>query len=674
MSLVLTIVSVIAIAASIVLGLALKKYQKLSFEKQVENRKLSDEFTQKIKDKEETISQHENQLTDLEKKIQSFDSERNEIYEQALKEYNKQNDNSNNSYKDKIVNLEQQIIELNNKNEELSTQSGNKTNSVAKKFKKEINSFQDENFKILDSKLNLESLQIKNQDNKDDNKISLLQLINSSNLEQNKEYIATEKQTENEQNILSYVIIFSGNARAFIIDGELSEFLIKNYELIKNNADSIKEDLENTLKQRIDFLNNETFKSELIETINELDGIAKIDKIYPCIYLPSENITSLLSEINPDIFSYANNNNIYHYTPAGIVNLILHAKSTLFAEQNIIRFQILSDIIEEDEFTIASDDIREDTKSENIAEEETEIKHDENELEDFSSYTITDEITDLENKNNAPIPGNTEVEEMNLDIDGIDNTEEPNNTETLPTDDTDNIEPQKTEDTKDLGVEPEHKKVDIDKFNIGTFLDGGDLELGSIEPQQASPNTTAEDDISHIADDIAKENPIDDTLKPVIEKEMMEDEEDQSETKSVIQDFSESADKIAAESEKIGELSTDINEPDFKLPTEGQKETEITTEDPFLNIEEEIDIKPQPPENKTNVNQKEIENTKTSTSEDKKDNEEASDDASGDQGDSSDNKNPDSKTSTSKESEQKGNNPFKNIDPNDFDIEAFLNE
>lgn len=230
MSLVLTIVSVIAIAASIVLGLALKKYQKLSFEKQVENRKLSDEFTQKIKDKEETISQHENQLTDLEKKIQSFDSERNEIYEQALKEYNKQNDNSNNSYKDKIVNLEQQIIELNNKNEELSTQSGNKTNSVAKKFKKEINSFQDENFKILDSKLNLESLQIKNQDNKDDNKISLLQLINSSNLEQNKEYIATEKQTENEQNILSYVIIFSGNARAFIIDGELSEFLIKNYE------------------------------------------------------------------------------------------------------------------------------------------------------------------------------------------------------------------------------------------------------------------------------------------------------------------------------------------------------------------------------------------------------------------------------------------------------------
>lgn len=674
MSLVLTIVSVIAIAASIVLGLALKKYQKLSFEKQVENRKLSDEFTQKIKDKEETISQHENQLTDLEKKIQSFDSERNEIYEQALKEYNKQNDNSNNSYKDKIVNLEQQIIELNNKNEELSTQSGNKTNSVAKKFKKEINSFQDENFKILDSKLNLESLQIKNQDNKDDNKISLLQLINSSNLEQNKEYIATEKQTENEQNILSYVIIFSGNARAFIIDGELSEFLIKNYELIKNNADSIKEDLENTLKQRIDFLNNETFKSELIETINELDGIAKIDKIYPCIYLPSENITSLLSEINPDIFSYANNNNIYHYTPAGIVNLILHAKSTLFAEQNIIRFQILSDIIEEDEFTTASDDIREDTKSENIAEEETEIKHDENELEDFSSYTITDEITDLENKNNAPIPGNTEVEEMNLDIDGIDNTEEPNNTETLPTDDTDNIEPQKTEDTKDLGVEPEHKKVDIDKFNIGTFLDGGDLELGSIEPQQASPNTTAEDDISHIADDIAKENPIDDTLKPVIEKEMMEDEEDQSETKSVIQDFSESADKIAAESEKIGELSTDINEPDFKLPTEGQKETEITTEDPFLNIEEEIDIKPQPPENKTNVNQKEIENTKTSTSEDKKDNEEASDDASGDQGDSSDNKNPDSKTSTSKESEQKGNNPFKNIDPNDFDIEAFLNE
>lgn len=428
------------------------------------------------------------------------------------------------------------------------------------------------------------------------------------------------------------------------------------------------------MKQRIDFLNNETFKSELIETINELDGIAKIDKIYPCIYLPSENITSLLSEINPDIFSYANNNNIYHYTPAGIVNLILHAKSTLFAEQNIIRFQILSDIIEEDEFTIASDDIREDTKSENIAEEETEIKHDENELEDFSSYTITDEITDLENKNNAPIPGNTEVEEMNLDIDGIDNTEEPNNTETLPTDDTDNIEPQKTEDTKDLGVEPEHKKVDIDKFNIGTFLDGGDLELGSIEPQQASPNTTAEDDISHIADDIAKENPIDDTLKPVIEKEMMEDEEDQSETKSVIQDFSESADKIAAESEKIGELSTDINEPDFKLPTEGQKETEITTEDPFLNIEEEIDIKPQPPENKTNVNQKEIENTKTSTSEDKKDNEEASDDASGDQGDSSDNKNPDSKTSTSKESEQKGNNPFKNIDPNDFDIEAFLNE
>ena len=230
MSLVLTIVSVIAIAASIVLGLALKKYQKLSFEKQVENRKLSDEFTQKIKDKEETISQHENQLTDLEKKIQSFDSERNEIYEQALKEHNKQNDNSNNSYKDKIVNLEQQIIELNNKNEELSTQSGNKTNSVAKKFKKEINSFQDENFKILDSKLNLESLQIKNQDNKDDNKISLLQLINSSNLEQNKEYIATEKQTENEQNILSYVIIFSGNARAFIIDGELSEFLIKNYE------------------------------------------------------------------------------------------------------------------------------------------------------------------------------------------------------------------------------------------------------------------------------------------------------------------------------------------------------------------------------------------------------------------------------------------------------------
>lgn len=638
LSLILALIAVLSTVAAVILGLSLRKYQKISYEKQVENRKLSDEFSHKIQDKEAIITQHETQLSDLEKKIQGFDVERQKIYQQAIAE--NATNNPDPQYQEQINSLTKQLDDANKKNNELLTQGSNFPDEKLSDFKKEITTFQDENFDILDKKIDFNSLQILNQsDNDNDSKIPLLQIIESSSIEKDKEYITTEKPVENDQKILSYVIIFAGNAQAFLIDGELSHFLIKNYDLIKNNADKIKKDIDTTLKQRIDFLNSDTFKTELIKTVNQLENIATIDTILPCIYLPSENIANLLHNLNPKTFSYALKQNIYHYTPAGLMNLILHAKSTLSAEKNIIKFQILSDIV-----TIEEDNVS-NQNTENNEAEQTDIKSN-NSLEQ-------DNITEENHDTNT----DTNIDEQN---------EEPVNTKEAPIDDEQPLDNQKN--NIDFGIDDGNSEMNVDKLNIGTFLDGGDInnDADATPPTNDTNenNTYNEDEISHIVEDITKENPIDESLNSATEAE------DNAENNNQEDNFID---------ENIGNIlngddtnNSDNSQQDTSSETQNelpQQNTSDTNDTNNSAEEQNLDNPDNPDDSQDQAN-----NTPTN-------NENQNDDSNQNPPEEQDNTDNNSSEGTTdddsasqKEKSSSKSDSFKNIDPKDFDIEAFLNE
>ena len=465
MLILLSILTVAGTAAAAVFGISLKKYQKLYFEQQVETRKLSDEFTQKDKDKDEIISQHEHQLSELEQKIQNFDREKDKIYQEGFSSGEKQDSTIQikQEYETSIKKLKTEITQLK------IEQSENNVNQSfdPKIFLDEILFYQDSNFKTLDQKLDFKRLSISNKT--ENNSISLKQILDATNLEINKEYIANN--TENNLESLSYAVIFSGNATAFLIDGELSNFLTKNHKLITQNANDIKEDLENIVQQRVDFLNNTEFQTQIKEALNQLEDNTSIENIYPCLYLPSENITTLLYDVNPDIFAYADKNNIHHYSPAGIVNIILYAKQTLFAEQNIIKYQILSDIIK-DNFDIdgQTPDIK---KSDTIDIETTpKITPEEKiESEELLSTNTTPELntssTEFAPENTIKdIPNKEEAQDSTLPL-------SPTNSTELNSNDTEVIPEEKITDS--LNKTEDQEEINVDKFNIGSFLDGGNL-------------------------------------------------------------------------------------------------------------------------------------------------------------------------------------------------------
>ena len=530
MSLVLIISTTITSITTVIFAVALKKYQNSFYKKEAELRHSNDVHEQELNEKQNVIEQHETQLSQLEQKINEFDNIDNSAESEVTPV-----DNSA-----EIEKYQLEIEALNNKNNNLSIELENlkatqeKNNNLEKteneqidieEFLTEINLFQEENFNILEQELRLKDLQINSNDTNQENIISLELIINKSSLKNNIEYIASYKEDNNQ---IIYSIIFAGNGKAFLIDGELANFLIENYNIIINNITEIKDDIHNLLKSRIDFLTNQELKSKIITSINKLENI-NIENLYPCFYLPSENIMSMLTSIDKDLFNYAHENNIYNYSPAGIINLILYSKQNLIAEQNITRYQSLTDIIKNN-FSLS--DIEDAPVSEPITESETPQEIEENDEEDSTQETL---------ENNQ--------EEENI-------IEEPITEPEISTQD-DNIS---------LG---EEESSNIDNLDIGSFLDGKDSNLES-----------------------ENEENIEESENPTENKEIIRKDNIEEENTDITEDENNEDDKQTVEHEdNIEELEIkDKNQQNTENTEESKKPSEKKQTD-FANIDpEEFDI------------------------------------------------------------------------------------
>ena len=106
----------------------------------------------------------------------------------------------------------------------------------------------------------------------------------------------------------------------------------------------------------------------------------------------------MLLNIDPNLFSYATEKNIYDYSPSGIMNIILHAKQNLISESNITKYQALSEIIKNSYIPeqIDNDDDLDIQKQDNIDNQQID---DDNEADDETNITQDNNIDTVQKTN-----------------------------------------------------------------------------------------------------------------------------------------------------------------------------------------------------------------------------------------------------------------------------------
>jgi len=373
---------------TIILAISLRKYQISIYKKDTEFRHAEDDHIQEKEQKQNIIEQHELQLSQLEKKIAEFDQNNNHEqtteFEQKISDLNITNQELN----IKLVEANKSITEFKSQINDLSNRKPQHKINI-EEFLLEIDFFQKENFEILNNKKSPKELQINSNQN---NIVELHNIFNATNLQHNLEYIASHNQDTKQ---ITYSILFAGNNQAYLIDAQLANFLIDHNDEINHNLEQIKDNIKETLKSRIDFLTNEKLQTNILKSINKMDNI-NINQLHPCFYLPSEDIKSMLLTIDPDLFSYATERDIYDYSPSGIVNVILYAKQNLSSETNIIKYQALGDIIKNSYETKQEDES--DDKNEDGDDFDIEAQHENQETDNINSQMQIEDESDDKNE------------------------------------------------------------------------------------------------------------------------------------------------------------------------------------------------------------------------------------------------------------------------------------
>ena len=133
MIILLSVLTISGFAGTILFAFSLKKYQKLYYELQVENKKYNEKIVETTREKEQIITEQQHHNSELEKKVLAFDQEREEIYQKALQEVaNSSEDNeTTNKLNLEIAKLNDKIEILAFQNEELLTEQANKQNILS---------------------------------------------------------------------------------------------------------------------------------------------------------------------------------------------------------------------------------------------------------------------------------------------------------------------------------------------------------------------------------------------------------------------------------------------------------------------------------------------------------------------------------------------------------------
>ena len=558
MIILLSVLTISGFAGTILFAFSLKKYQKLYYELQVENKKYNKKIAETTREKEQIITEQQHHNSELEKKVLAFDQEREEIYQKALQEVANSNEDNETANK---LNLE--IAKLNDKieilafqNEELLTEQANKQSILSViylKFADEVKAIQEKYTNNIEQNLNISRLQLTDKNLPLVN-ISLPNIYNSLNLKPEIDLI-TQYNSENPDKI-DYSLIFSANNTVLMIDGIFPDFLVNNQEIIENSSDEADNlTISATLKERIDFLANHELQQKITKTINEIENINYVDKIISCLYIPSEKILTALLQIDQNLFTYAQEKNINIFTPASLVNLINEARHQLLLENSLYDFQYLAEFIEQissensDNTDINDDEIGSENNENNTAEFtankqidsfaldlENQTAQDENYKADITN--IADEIAKQQQINNLKLDSNLADE---ASADAYANTGDNINTDKLNisnlSDDTNkgeqssanepNAELDAVADIAENEIDDKELETNetlasdsdmhVDKLNIGNFLDGANEE-----EQSSTTEPDAElDDMKDMA-----ENEAENIADPEEETDQEEDSSD----------------------------------------------------------------------------------------------------------------------------------------------------
>lgn len=471
MTILLSIFSAVTFIGLIIAGVSLRKYQLKSYNLQVEQKKIKDDYEQRLHDDKQLLHEHQTQLTQLQNKISDFDSERDKIYHQAFKEgesqvlgIEEQYKTEINQYKDQIDQLsfkhnevlaENQKILLENKSllESISEIQNNIDNAPQKEgadFNAEniiqiISKYQAEQFEILDQEIEFDKMQFA-IDGKIANNISIKQIISSLDLADSS-YSYIKYRSESQEDV-DYIIISSGNDVAYLIDARFSDFLLEKKELLKTPDEQLTQELRTLFEKRLSSINGSDKKQKIIDIINESGDFSKVEKLYACIYVPSGNYIDYLYDINASFFEKAKELNTFVLNPAGLVNLIHFAKSILLSQYNIISTQYIVDNIVEN-FNL---DQYVDTSTSSELETETFTTHEEQEEDEDDKNQENNES--IENKE-ASSDNNTKesLEKNEENQDKIDDQNDDSNSSNSSSED-------KSYEQKDEGYEEILKEKD----------------------------------------------------------------------------------------------------------------------------------------------------------------------------------------------------------------------
>ncbi|MFZ8865159.1 MAG: DNA recombination protein RmuC, partial [Rickettsiales bacterium] len=539
MIILLSVLTISGFAGTILFAFSLKKYQKLYYELQVENKKYNEKIVETTREKEQIITEQQHHNSELEKKVLAFDQEREEIYQKALQEVaNSSEDNeTTNKLNLEIAKLNDKIEILAFQNEELLTEQANKQNILSViylKFADEVKAIQEKYANNIEQNLNIARLQLTDKNLPLVN-ISLPDIYNSLNLKPEIDLI-TQYNSENPDKI-DYSLIFSANNTVLMIDGIFPDFLVNNQEIIESSSDEADNlTISATLKERIDFLANHELQQKITKTINEIENINYVDKIISCLYIPSEKILTALLQIDQNLFTYAQEKNINIFTPASLVNLINEARHQLLLENSLYDFQYLAEFIEQissENSDINDDEIGSENSENNAAEFtankqidslesnlENKTAQDENYKADITN--IADEIAKQQQTNNlkpdlnladeasadayANTGDNINTDKLNISNLSDDTNKEEQSSATELNPELDEVTDIAENEIDDKELETNETLVSdsdmhVDKLNIGNFLDGANEE----EQSSATELNPELDEVTDIA-----ENEIDD--------------------------------------------------------------------------------------------------------------------------------------------------------------------
>jgi hypothetical protein len=485
---------------------------------------------------QEKEDQLKTELTDLQEKFQNIDIERN--------------------------NLRKQLIEIQTEN----TAKAGAYKNLTQHLTNSLNEVEDIHFEAIEKGFNLRDLALEPA-NRSNNIIPISDIINSTDLNQETDYLQELYVDDNGIEKILFAIIYADAGNIVVIDGKLANFLQDNYDLISNNSSKINIKLKEILLDRINVLGSKEFKAAAVSKANDHDRVGEVNDVHVSIYIPSENLISIISNIDPQFYTNVIAANLNILSPTGLVNVINRAQYNLLSEDSITKIQNISDLLntseadtnyiaensdqltDQENADTTADELQTSQEIENspaIEEDEEEYEEDE---EDEEEYEEDDEEEYEEDEEDEEEDEEDEEAINDFSASAAEGKAEGLSMEPIIMGNKYNEALAKykasLEQEHEIGEDYDYEKTpSTDNLNIGDFLDGA----------KESDESSADEE-SESADSTAKPTPPPPPPPPATEPDIEENEEPTEKRKSMTEKYAKNsvaaAKKGATMAEKV---------------------------------------------------------------------------------------------------------------------------